>query len=124
MLTTRYVYSNRGFKAFSVISQYTFKRPCSNLEDQLQNLSMPITILYGESSDWYNMSKKSLQGLEEKVTIKVHVFPGTGHHMQVQMPEEIVQFIQKSVLEVNSMSLSEIDGPQVPPEMDHTVVVE
>ncbi len=70
------------------------------------------------------MSKKSLQGLEEKVTIKVHVFPGTGHHMQVQMPEEIVQFIQKSVLEVNSMSLSEIDGPQVPPEMDHTVVVE
>ena len=122
MLTTRCVYSNRGFKAFSVISQYTFKRPCSNLEDQLQNLSMPITILCGKSSDWYNMSKKSLQGLEEKVTIEV--FPRTGHHMQVQMPEEIVQFIQKSVLEVNSMSLSEIDGPQVPPEMDHTVVVE
>ncbi len=100
-----------------MISNFTFKYPTTPLADQLHRLTIPLTILCGQSSD---LSKTGLKSLARLICanrrVKIKVFPGAGHHVHVQKPYQVVWFILKSILQIN---LPKLDRQNFLPEEDH-----
>ena len=92
-----------GAKAFAVISNYTFAYPDKPLKERLikllESVKLPITFLYGKESDFYKGGHSSACEIERKAqpVVVVHCIEEAAHHVQVQKPSEMVDYILKFI---------------------------